>query len=110
MFQVRVVTVFRPVGSSDRHIADLYARSGSRSNEGRNARVGMTDVFNAPPALPEPAAVAVTALAGMLSPAPSLRAAAPFTTHAQTVTLVRPGVITHDVWIVLVVLPDWLRY
>jgi hypothetical protein len=65
----------------------------------------LIDVFSAPPALPEPAAAAVTALAGMLSAAPSVKAAAPFATHAQTVTLVRPGVITHDVWIVLVVLP-----
>jgi len=62
-------------------------------------------VFNAPPALPKPAAMAVTALAGMLSPAPSVKAAAPFGTHAQRLTRVRPGSRTHVVRIVLVVLP-----
>jgi hypothetical protein len=65
----------------------------------------LATVFNAPPALPEPAAVAVTAFAGMLSPAPSVKADAPLATHAQTVTLLRPVFTTHAVWIVLVVLP-----
>jgi hypothetical protein len=65
----------------------------------------LVTVFNAPPALPEPAAAALTALAGMLSPVPSLKAATPLGTHAQTVTWVRPGFRTHAVWIVLVVLP-----
>src|ERR1700692_1929908 len=64
----------------------------------------LSDVFRAPPALPEPAAVAVTALAGMLV-VPSVKAAAPLGTHAQTATWVRPGFRTHDVRIVLVVLP-----
>src|SRR4029077_20083363 len=64
----------------------------------------LSDVFRAPPALPEPAAVAVTALAGMLV-VPSVKAAAPLGTHAQTATWVRPGFRTHAVRIVLVVLP-----
>src|SRR5216683_2238152 len=57
----------------------------------------LATAFNAPPALPEPEAAAVTALAGMLSPAPSVKAAAPLATHAQTVTRVRPGFRTHAV-------------
>ena len=106
MFQVRVVTVLlallAPVIVTLPICTPVAAAGVTKAG---TPGLPLTDVFNAPPALPEPAAVAVTALAGMLSPAPSLRAAAPFTTHAQTVTLVRPGVITHDVWIVLVVLP-----
>jgi hypothetical protein len=46
----------------------------------------LATVFNAPPALPEPAAAALTALAGMLAPAPLVKAAAPFGTHAHTLT------------------------
>src|SRR6266851_1576762 len=65
----------------------------------------LATVFNAPPALPEPEAAALTALAGMLLPAPSVKAAAPLGIHAQAVTWVRPGFRTHDVKIVLVVLP-----
>jgi hypothetical protein len=65
----------------------------------------LATVFNAPPAVPEPEAVAVTALAGMLSPVPSVKADVPLGTHAQTVTCVRPGFRTHEVWIVLVVVP-----
>jgi hypothetical protein len=65
----------------------------------------LATVFNAPPALPEPEAAALTALAGMLSPAPSVKALAPLATHAHSVTWVRPGFRVHPVRIVLVVLP-----
>jgi hypothetical protein len=65
----------------------------------------LATVFNAPPALPEPAAVAVTALAGMLLPAPFVKAAAPLGTHAHTLTRVRPRLRTQAVRIVVVVLP-----
>src|ERR1700686_1542820 len=65
----------------------------------------LATVFNAPPPLPEPAAAALTALAGMLPPAPLVKAAAPFGTHAHTLTWVRPRLKTHAVRIVLVVLP-----
>jgi hypothetical protein len=65
----------------------------------------LTDALNAPPALPEPVAVAVTELAAILSPAPSVKAAAVIGTQAHTATEVRPGFKTQAVWIVLVVLP-----
>jgi hypothetical protein len=65
----------------------------------------LVTVFNAPPALPEPAAAAVTALAGILSPAPSVKAAVPLGTQAHTVTWVRPNLRAQDVWTVVVVLP-----
>jgi hypothetical protein len=65
----------------------------------------LTEVFSAPPALPEPAAAAVTALAGMLSPTPSVKAAAPLDTQAHIETRVRPGFKVQAVWIVLVELP-----
>src|SRR6266851_4175036 len=65
----------------------------------------LATVFNAPPALPEPEAAALTALAGILSPAPSVKAAVPLATHAHSVIWVRPGFRVHPVKIVLVVLP-----
>lgn len=65
----------------------------------------LTTEFSTPPTLPDPAAVAVTALAGILSLAPSVRAAAPFGTQAHTLTRVRPGRRAHAVRIVLIVLP-----
>jgi hypothetical protein len=61
--------------------------------------------FNAPPGMPEPAAAALTAPAGMLPPAPLVKAAALFGTHAQTLTWVRPRLKAQTVRIVVVVLP-----
>jgi hypothetical protein len=61
--------------------------------------------FSTPPTLPDPEAEAVTAPAGMSSPAPSVKAEAPFGTQAHTPTRVRPGCSTQAVRIVLTVLP-----
>jgi hypothetical protein len=62
-------------------------------------------VFKAPPALPDPLADAVTWLAAMLLPAPSVKAEAPLGTHAQTPTEVRLDFKTQAVWTVVAVLP-----
>src|SRR5579871_378250 len=107
MFQVRVVVVFAtrfPAPIATWPIFTPVAAAGVM-NAGTPAPPLVT-LFNAPPAAPEPAAAAVTALAGMTSPAaPSFRAAAPLGTHAHTETAVRPDDKIQAVWMVLVVLP-----
>jgi hypothetical protein len=83
MFQVRVVVVLLallvPVIAT---LPICTPEPPAVMNAGAPPPLGV--VFNAPPALPDPAAVAVTALAGMLSPAPSVKAAAELATQAQT--------------------------
>src|SRR5262249_16729358 len=106
MFQVRVVVVLlallAPVMATA-PICTPVAAAGVM-NAGTPAPP-LAEVVRAPPARPEPAAVAVTWLAAILFPPPAVSAAAPFATHAQIVTEVRPGCRTQEVCTVEVVLP-----
>src|SRR5215472_1595392 len=105
MFQVRVVVVLlallAPVIET-LPICTPVAAAGVM-NVGTPAPP-LAELLRAPPALPEPAAAAVTWLAAMLLP-PLVRAAAPLATQAQIVTWVRPGCRTHAVCTDDVVLP-----
>jgi hypothetical protein len=105
MFHVRVVVVLlallRPVIATWPICTPVAATGVMKAG---TPAPPLATVFNAPPALPEPEAAALTALAGMLL-TPSVKAATPLGTHAQTVTWVRPGFRTHEVRTVLVVLP-----
>jgi hypothetical protein len=107
MFQVSVVVVLPAVLKRTKTwpIRTPVAEAGVM-NAGTPPPPPLTEEFNAPPALPDPEAAAVTALAGMLSPTPSVKAAPPLGTQAHSVTRSRPGFKTQVVWIVLVVLPE----